>query len=386
MPLRLTGRQAVLAAGVLVLVVAGAGTAVFADPGVAVALLLLLQVPLLLGLFLLRNQLGRLQRRVSADIPAQVARLETAVEAVRSGALLREVLDVVGQDRLDAAVRYRELNAAVAELAALPERVTALATEVEQTREQLAAQGRQVTQQVQEGLHQVTADSWFLLNLLQVVDVEGPFPAPGGAWALTPQTLLALVSHVQAQPGPVLALECGSGTSTVWLAAVMRQRRSGRVVALEHDEQFARRTREDLARLGLDGWAEVRHAPLQERELAGERFAWYDLAAVADLGPVDLLFVDGPPGYVADTARYPAVPLLAPLLAPGAVVVLDDVGRPAEDEVARRWTGTDFAGRRLEPTARLDRSQFFTVVAARAGAGGGVPAGARAAAADDGDV
>ena len=39
------------------------------------------------------------------------------------------------------------------------------------------------------------------------------------------------------------------------------------------------------------------------------------------------------------TARAPALPVLWDRLAPGATVVLDDIERPGEQEVLRRWEG-----------------------------------------------
>ena len=55
---------------------------------------------------------------------------------------------------------------------------------------------------------------------------------------------------------------------------------------------------------------------------------------------IDLLLVDGPPGYGEgmERSRYPALPALEPRLAPGAMVVLDDASRPGEREIIERWT------------------------------------------------
>ena len=63
------------------------------------------------------------------------------------------------------------------------------------------------------------------------------------------------------------------------------------------------------------------------------------LDTALDAEPVDLLVVDGPPADTADKvlARYPALPVVHPRLAPGATVVLDDVERPGEQEVLTRW-------------------------------------------------
>ncbi len=71
--------------------------------------------------------------------------------------------------------------------------------------------------------------------------------------------------------------------------------------------------------------------------LGGETLTWYDPAVFADLSDIDLLFVDGPPGKSGPLARFPAVPVLADRCRPGAVVLLDDGGRPQERRMADRW-------------------------------------------------
>jgi len=136
---------------------------------------------------------------------------------------------------------------------------------------------------------------------------------------------------------PSLVVECGSGTSTIWIAAALKQLGSGRVVSLEHLEEYAERTREALSKQGLLGFAEVRHAPLAEISVDDRASQWYDPAFVADLAGVDLLLVDGPPKSVGENARHPAVPVLADKLVPGAIIVVDDTDRPAEIESIERW-------------------------------------------------
>jgi hypothetical protein len=84
------------------------------------------------------------------------------------------------------------------------------------------------------------------------------------------------------------------------------------------------------------------------------------LRAALRATPIDLLLVDGPPAYAAGRglARYPACPSCGTGSPPGATVVLDDVERPGEQEVLRRWereTGLDFdrrAGRAGVAVAR----------------------------------
>src|SRR5690606_18547556 len=94
-----------------------------------------------------------------------------------------------------------------------------------------------------------------------------------------------------------------------------------------------------IRRHGLGATVEVRHAPLVAR--------WYEASVFADIDTIDLLIVDGPPATTGQLARYPALPLLAERLSPGAVVVLDDAERDAEAEIARRWC-EEFGFRRVD--------------------------------------
>ena len=152
-------------------------------------------------------------------------------------------------------------------------------------------------------------------------------------------------------------VELGSGISTVLLARLLCQRSpvgGFRIAAVEHDARWAQWVTEQLDREGTGSDVVVVHAPLAPHPRAEQGLSWYDDAALtAGLhtalrgDPIDLLLVDGPPAYTAGhgLARYPALPVLCDLLAPGATVVLDDAERPGEQEVLRRWeheSGHDF--------------------------------------------
>lgn len=121
---------------------------------------------------------------------------------------------------------------------------------------------------------------------------------------------------------------------------------SGHVYSLEHDPKFAQETRARLEEAGLEPWATVIDAPLETVELSNEEFPWYSLDSLPDL-EIDLLVVDGPPGSLRPLARYPAGPKLLPRLASGALVLIDDAGRPDETEMVRRWI-VDFPGLQRE--------------------------------------
>ena len=185
--------------------------------------------------------------------------------------------------------------------------------------------------------------------------LSGPY-LPWGAAVMRPTGLVAVCNDIVLNRRRRV-VELGSGVSTILLVRLLSQHdpRAGfRMVAVEHDAEWAQWVTEQLNREGVGHNVVVIHAPLLAHRLAEPGVPWYDDAAVAagldavlrgDL--IDLLLVDGPPAFAAGhgLARYPALPVLVDRLAPGATVVLDDVERPGEQEVLRRWereTGLDF--------------------------------------------
>ncbi|TDC54419.1 class I SAM-dependent methyltransferase [Jiangella ureilytica] len=198
-----------------------------------------------------------------------------------------------------------------------------------------------------------------LANLYAVLGTDDEVPVFGG-YAASPQTVLRLVSLVRRLPQDALIVECGSGSSTVWLALACRRAGRGRVVALEHHERYAGRTLDALARQGLDDVAEVRVAPLEPVTVGTEKHDWYAGSTWSDLRGIDLLFVDGPPAYVGTRSRYPALPLLAAALDDGALVALDDAQRPAESDIASDWLAEGADGVRLTDGGLVGRTRFFT--------------------------
>lgn len=164
--------------------------------------------------------------------------------------------------------------------------------------------------------------------------VAGPLPDVGG-WALDPTGLMWLVDEVERRR-PEHVVECGSGTSTFWIAMALRQNGRGRIISLEHQGKFADRTRSLLERHGLSEVAEVRHAPLVATQTPRGTFRWYDVDPEG-IGAIDLLVVDGPPGTTGPLARYPALPTLHRALTPGAYILVDDMHRDSEKKAVKHW-------------------------------------------------
>lgn len=206
-----------------------------------------------------------------------------------------------------------------------------------------------------------TASEAVNLTRLQdrVIPGDETMPSLGG-WAATNRTITEIVERVLAAPTHPRVVECGSGASTVWTAAALRHRGGGHVTALEHDGDYAEQTRHELARRGLSEYATVITAPITDLPGAPGR-GWYDTSMVSDLGPIDMLFVDGPPGSTDGHARSPAWPHFAAEMVADGLVVLDDTDREDEQQIVEAWTTDTAAGKRLAVIANLGRATFMCV-------------------------
>ena len=169
-----------------------------------------------------------------------------------------------------------------------------------------------------------------LVTLASLLPTRRPLPELRG-YAIAPDCAVMLAQLV-ADRRPELVVETGSGASTVILAYALEKLGRGRVIALEHDPAYARRTRDELARHGLTAYAEVRDAPLEQIRT----HRWYSPRAIADLEHIDLVIDDGPPRHVGPMLRYLSLPLLAPRMREDALFVLDVVGSE-EREILARW-------------------------------------------------
>lgn len=173
--------------------------------------------------------------------------------------------------------------------------------------------------------------------LINVRPLTGRLPLDLGGWAADPVFADELMRTL-CRRRPAQVVECGSGWTTVLVACCLEELDAGRIVALEHKERFARRTRELVAACGCANRAEVRLAPLSSQNVDGDDRVWYDASVVQSIaGPIDLLLVDGPPGSLAQEVRFPAVPLLRGRLANDCLVLLDDGYRGDEARIARAW-------------------------------------------------
>ncbi|RNL86627.1 class I SAM-dependent methyltransferase [Halostreptopolyspora alba] len=188
--------------------------------------------------------------------------------------------------------------------------------------------------------HGQQAAWWELRDFLRPASF---MPALRG-WAESPD-VLRLVARAIGEHRPKLVVECGSGSSSIWLGYALRKAGTGKLVALEHDERYARLTRDMVAAHGLSDIVDVRHAPLadwrSDPDAGFQDSHWYSLDFVRDLVDIELLFIGGPPAGTGKQDRYPAGPILFPLCSPSAMVVLDDADRADEQAIGDRWLADD---------------------------------------------
>lgn len=172
------------------------------------------------------------------------------------------------------------------------------------------------------------------LNALEKkLGFQEALPATRG-WVGSPD-FLCTVADALLEGKPKTVVECSSGVSTLVIARCLQLTGEGHLYSLEHESDYADKTREMLERFGVACWATVLDAPLA-RQNGGS--PWYDDSVLpAHLDPIEILVVDGPPHDTAPLARLPAFPRLLPRMSESAVVILDDAARKAEQEIVRHW-------------------------------------------------
>ena len=167
--------------------------------------------------------------------------------------------------------------------------------------------------------------------------IDGP-PLDYGHWAIDPYFAKVLTQLIYRYE-PDQIVECGSGTSTVFMAKLLKQvNPRGEITALEHLAEYAQKTDQLLQDHTVEQKTEVLRTPLREWEVGGKLLSWYGVDP--DCFPedsIDLLVVDGPPHTTGENPRYAAAFVLEEYLSEKCVILLDDGDRYGEKKAARQW-------------------------------------------------
>jgi predicted O-methyltransferase YrrM len=267
---------------------------------------------------------------VTLGLTNVVAPTDTAILSAVVAALGALVLVLIMVRRV-----FRRLTAVSRRLSTVDEGLSALSEDVRPRLDKLSA-GMDRNAKALERTSKVDYEQLeAYVDLRSLIQPRAPMPSLRG-WAASPDVLRFLAQTVR-QRRPKLIVECGSGSSGIWLGYFAEQIKPARVVCLEHDERFWRTSRDLVRAHDLDDVVEVRLAPLVDWKRGEQTYSWYDTAALEDLTDIGLLFVDGPPGTTGPQARFPAVPLLFPRCDDDAVIVLDDADRDEEVAVSDAW-------------------------------------------------
>ena len=154
-------------------------------------------------------------------------------------------------------------------------------------------------------------------------------------WSAAPD-FLKIISDYCLEKKPEIIVECSSGSSSLVLAQCCQLNQIGHVYSLENGEDFVTQTDLQLDDFMLSEYGDVIHAPLQDVQLNSENFQWYALDNLPAV-EIDMLVIDGPPGFLQKHSRYPALPMLNEILGEHCAVFLDDAARADEQELVRRW-------------------------------------------------
>ncbi|MCW8956632.1 MAG: class I SAM-dependent methyltransferase [Gammaproteobacteria bacterium] len=157
-------------------------------------------------------------------------------------------------------------------------------------------------------------------------------------WSAAADFLELIINHcLHIKPASIL--ECSSGLTSLVLARCCQLNNFGQVHSLENGKEYAEKTIQQLTSFGLEQYVNVVHAPLETNNINNQDYMWYSTKDLPHL-PIDMLVIDGPPGFIQKHSRYPALPLLYNQLADHCVIFLDDAARDDEKALVEMWLKT----------------------------------------------
>ena len=182
---------------------------------------------------------------------------------------------------------------------------------------------------------QLQIESYLLL--LSTLHPQRPF-LPMESFSIAPDLGLLFASRIL-EMRPALVFETGSGISTLIAGYYLKKNGFGRIISIEHDAHYLKQTEKSIHLHGLGDYVQLVYAPLVDVRIRGRFCLWYETSFLQQLKPrsLNLVLIDGPPGYRCTLARYPAMPVLFEFLADDALIVVDDASRPDELEMVSRW-------------------------------------------------
>jgi hypothetical protein len=197
-----------------------------------------------------------------------------------------------------------------------------------------------VSQEVLENIIDVKLNNYFTqfeaLQSIRDLFPEAVYLPPTRGWAGSPDFLLKLVELVITE-SPNYVFELGSGVSSVVLGLALNKFNNGKLLSIDHDVNFAEKTKKFIEINKLKDTVEVMYCPLSVYQYKESMWDWYDLSKVSFEHKIDLLVVDGPPRKLQERSRFPALTILIDKLSSDATILLDDANRVNEQQVIKDW-------------------------------------------------
>lgn len=147
---------------------------------------------------------------------------------------------------------------------------------------------------------------------------------------------LFLIKEYCLENKPQVIVECSSGLTSITLARCCQINKSGQIYSLENGKKYADISQLNLKNTDLAAFADIIYAPLQPITINDNSYDWYSLSDLPDF-KIDMLVIDGPPGFIQKHSRFPALPLLMDRLTNNSCVFLDDAARDEEKELVAMW-------------------------------------------------
>lgn len=161
--------------------------------------------------------------------------------------------------------------------------------------------------------------------------VTAVLPDGRAGYAISPPVAM-LLAQLVIDENRRNVLELGAGSSSVVFAAALSSNGGGRLTSVEQSPEWCEDHWNRVMGTGIDAELIAAQPVFGIEPFPGHQYPVRE--RVAGRGPFDLVLVDAPQWYYG---RDGALPLIWNALQPGAVIVVDDAGRPQEQWAIRRW-------------------------------------------------
>jgi len=173
------------------------------------------------------------------------------------------------------------------------------------------------------------------ISLHSNINLNYPLP-PSDGWHASPIFLHHIVSLIN-EVKPKLLIEAGSGNSTLISAYFLKCQKFGRLISLEHDMDYQKRTSDLLLLNDLDSIAKVEYSPITDHYIDNHPYQWYDISKLSNDELIDMMIIDGPPKMLVDDYLYPVLPLFYTRLSDKATILIYNGKRNTVERTINLW-------------------------------------------------